>query len=261
MSTVDLWLGDSWTIGSELNFTNKEHRSHGVYTAKASKRIPHAPDAANPMLAYPGIISQEQNRKFYNFAKPGGSIQFMLYELIRYIKNFHKPDVQTNVFVQTTGQMRWFAGQSFTTNGHHQTGWGVTIVDDLLTNQITGWQKQEGFESIETEKSLQDISDVPDYSVYNTTIALNSIYSLCEQYNFNLKIIPVWVEFEIFKQANLIPEHIWMLPPDKTVLEEVTGKKYLEIKSDPDYVVANGFGHGNKQTHKLIAEYITSCLY
>ena len=88
MNTVDLWLGDSWTIGSELNLTSKQEVLKGLPTAKVSKRIPHVSDSANPMLAYAGIISQEQNRKFYNFGKSGGSFQFMLYELIRYIKNF-----------------------------------------------------------------------------------------------------------------------------------------------------------------------------
>ena len=262
MNTVDLWLGDSWTIGSELNLTSKQEVLKGLPTAKVSKRIPHVSDSANPMLAYAGIISQEQNRKFYNFGKSGGSFQFMLYELIRYIKNFNNPDTQTNVFVQTTGQIRWFAGQSFTTIGHHQTGWDVTLVDDLTSpHSITRFQNIAVENVRDYEKTLKDIGEEPDYSIYNTTIVLNNIYSLCKQYNFNLSIIPVWVEFEMFDQVNLIPDDVWLLPHNKTILEEVTGKKFLDILDDPKYIIEESLGHPNKETHKLIADYISSCLY
>ena len=65
----------------------------------------------------------------------------------------------------------------------------------------------------------------------------------------------------MFDQVNLIPDDVWLLPHNKTILEEVTGKKFLDILDDPKYIIEESLGHPNKETHKLIADYITSCLY
>jgi hypothetical protein len=257
MSHIHVWLGDSWTIGSELKFTVRD-RLESELTAplqyKVSKYFPNAGFTSDPMLAYPFFVSSYFNVKHYNLAKPSCSYDFMYHELLMFLKNTYKEENTYTVFLQTTGQQRHFGK---TESGKH-----------VHYNNIPF----NGFNSI-----VNNDTDRAPYIIYDSTVALNNIYLLCEKYNMPLKIIPLWTDMITDQEVNLVPDSCWVHSKEKNMLSDIFGieapfpgstfdlstmtqQQIADTLMALPYIKENSNGHPTENAHQQIAQYLIKVL-
>lgn len=189
---MDLWFGDSWPIGCEL----------GKPGDKIPKVIfPHARVGKdNPFKAFSTIVSTTRDQQFLNFAKSGGSIEYALYQLVKFCKK------RNSIIKSSTEQLTAFL---------------------CLTAQIRSF----GYEYI-SGKELHYVNDYQNRKsitpIYDSLMALNSFYAICKMHNIKCVMIPIFCDLII--PDNL--EHIVLFDKSlitKTSLVELTfGSKLID---------------------------------
>lgn len=238
---MDLWFGDSWTIGSEL----AQH--YGAYTSDR-KAYPNMHDNARPDLAFPTLVSNARQQEFVNFASDGGSYSYALDQLVRHAK--HNDIAGANVFLCTTGQTRDFAVCDITRQPQHFIPHVLREVSDRFVAQKS-----------ETR-----------FATYDTTVLLNAFYHACEYHGAILRIVPVWCGFEAHDDLLDIPRVHWMLSPESKLIDQTffADQKFpisnIEVESESTVnIFTQLFGneyitpcmlHPNPQGHALIAQEI-----
>lgn len=189
---MDLWFGDSWPIGEEL----------GQDTDIIDQTV--FPNAVvglgrdNPLKAFSTLVSKHRNKKFINFSMSASSIDFALLQLILFCKN--RKDVlediteQHTAFLCTTAQIR---------------GYGY---DHILNKNIHYFNDHR--------KSITPI--------YDSIVAINSFYTLCNMYKIRCIIIPIFCDLIIpdtLERIVLFDDSILT----RTSLVELTfGQKFID---------------------------------
>lgn len=226
MSTgnVDLWFGDSWPIGTELGSPTDSLDASIYPNAKLG--------IDNPMLAFSQHVSDHRQHKVINFARGGSSLDFALYSLLSFCKSRFDSNINYTAFLCLSEQARGF-GISTTLNKHFHFGRG-------------------------SPKSKFDLY------IHDSLIVLNSFYLICKNYNIDLKIIPVFSNFEfpeLFNNINFIEEHNWVCKESITYLTfgEHMRDANGEIDFNKDWIKPNEM-HANAYGHKMIANKIISLL-
>ena len=119
MERIDIWFGDSWTIGSELqsDFTKAEIREFSKST------VPNFRDKSqNPFLSYPYLVSKYRKTVYENYAIAGGSYEFAYFQMCNwYANNKFRQDCEYCFWVQTTASSRGF-GIDHNYKRHHFLG-------------------------------------------------------------------------------------------------------------------------------------------
>lgn len=216
---MDLWFGDSWAVGNELNY----------YTDKKVECDPNifinSGEHDNPLKAFSTLVSNFRNQKFINFARTAGSLDFSLNQLLNFC-NVRK-DLLTEhegnitVFLCTTAQIRGY-GFDHILNKHHH------FFND-------------------TQKSVTPI--------YDSLIAINSFYSTCKMHNIKCIIIPIFCNIIIPKTL----EHIVLFKDavltDKSLVEHTFNEKLID---DRLYEMPNVSEH-DIQNHLKNKDWIKPC--
>lgn len=226
MSTgnVDLWFGDSWPIGTELGSPNDSIDKSIYPNAKLG--------VDNPMLAFPQHVSNHRQHPVINFARGGSSLDFALYSLMSFCKNTYDSGKTYTAFLCLSEQARGF-GISGVLNKHFHFGRG-------------------------SPKSKFDLY------IYDSMIALNSFYLICNKYNIDLKIIPIFSNFDfpaILSNIQFIEEHNWVCHESITYLTFGEHMRDADGNMDFDkYWIRPNEMHANAVGHKIIADKIISLL-
>jgi hypothetical protein len=240
---IDLWFGDSWVIGSEL----------GEYYGKktlSKKFFPAHHENCRADLSFAKLVSDHRDSVYFNFAIDGGSYNHAYYQLVKFCKK-HKNLTNATAFLCTTGQTRDFA-LDFFDEQHH-------FIPHV-------------FRSPDTRFDLHK-SDLK-FSLYDSTVILNSFYHACHYYGIRLIIIPIWCIFEENRHVYSIPDENWLIPRDQNITSMTIFKNYpisnMEPQSgEPDALLANHKQnqyiypcqlHPNTEGHKKIASKIIELL-
>lgn len=222
---IDLWFGDSWPIGNELGTSLDTTLDSSIYpNAKLG--------VDNPMLAFPQHVSDQRQNKLINFARSSSSLDFALYCLMSFCKSSLKSNINYTAFLCLSEQGRGF-GRSNLLNKHFHFGQG-------------------------SPKSKFDLY------LHDSLIALNSFYLICKNFNIQLKILPVFSNFEFpqqFDDINFIEEHNWICKESITYLTfgEHMRDSNGELDFDKYWIKPNKM-HANAVGHKMIANKIISLL-
>lgn len=229
---MDLWFGDSWPVGNELNrFTDKNVKCDTDIFINAGRDD-------NPLKSFSTLVSKHRNQKFLNFARNAGSLDFALNQLMIFcnlrkdILDKHKNNI--TAFLCTTAQTR---------------GYGY---DHILKKHI--------HYHTDVVKSITPI--------YDSLVAINSFYSICKIFNINCIIIPVFCDIVIpntlermviFKDAVLtdksLVEHTFNEKLIDETLYEMPNVSENDIQShlrNKDWIKPN-FLHPNIQGHRKLA--------
>lgn len=187
---MDLWFGDSWTIGEEL----------GQHTDTFDLNIfPHAVVGRdNPINAFPTFVSKHRKQPFINFAKSASSIEFSLHELIKFCTSRRDPSEKYTAFLCLTAQIRGF-GIDYLTNKH--------------LHYFNNFRKS-----------------VAETAIYDSIIAINSFYSICKMYDIECIIIPIFCDLIIPKELEYLILFSDSLLLDKSLVELTFGKPLIESR-------------------------------
>lgn len=197
---MDLWFGDSWTIGEELkNAPDPYDRS--VFPNVSDK-------IENPFKAFSTYASTQRNKEYINFAKSASSIDFALYNLLKISADNTAEDFQTikekikgdagphTAFLCLTAQVR---------------GFGIDYPIIKHRHYHTSIRKS-----------------VHSTEIYDSLVAINCFYSVCKNSNIDCVIIPIFTDLVIPKEF----EHIVLFESavlSKTSLVELTfGEKLID---------------------------------
>ena len=232
---VDLWFGDSWTMGAEiakyLPLPSGEHIPKSIF--------PNLSAIDRPDMAFPALVSSNRQHQFINFGCTSSSYDFALFSLIKFCKNNYVKNNKYTAFLCTTGQTRNFGINLLGQGKHYQ----------LMPNQV---------------KFIVD----PAYAIYHTTNVLNLFYHICKQHNIQLVLIPVWCIFQAEPSINMVPDQHWMMhdtitdhlfggfPIDNHELSD-TNKTVLAQIEQLDWVHPC-LGHPNHESQSMIADFIIS---
>jgi len=252
MERIDIWFGDSWTIGSELpsNLTSSEIRT------LSKTGFPNLRDnTQNPHVSYPALVSEYRGAKYQNFAIAGGSYEFAYFQMCNWFANnkFNDKNEYT-FFLQTTASTRGF-GIDYNYKRHHFQG-----IRQFSRGKLLDFQKSK---------------NLPEFANYDANIMLNSIYTLCKANYIKLKLIPLWIGFTVVPEVNIVPQRNWMADPTKNMLQDIFSKNVFpdggidttnmstadiinEIQGY-DYIAPND-SHPNKEAQNTIAEHIITTL-
>ena len=252
MERVDIWFGDSWTIGSELqsNLTSAEVRT------LQKTNIPNLRDnTQNPFLAYPYLVSYHRNATYENYAISGGSYEFAYFQMCNWLAN-KKLDSENeySFWLQTTAASRGF-GIDYNFKRHHFQG-----IEGFKTDNLLDFQKTKGS---------------PEFVDYDANIILNAIWSFCKANYIKLRILPLWTGVNLLPELNIVPEGKFFESPNTNMLKNIFGENVLpdggidtaDMENEQiikqiqqyDYISPNDC-HPNKDGHQRIAEYIINKL-
>lgn len=190
---MDLWFGDSWTIGHELG---KEKDQIGNTTSYDKNIFPNVVGRDNPLYAFSTLVSNYRKQPYINFAKAASSIDFSLHELITFCSTKYNSSESYTAFLCTTAQNRGFG------------------ISEALNRKIEYCNT--------TTKTEYDIF------IYDSIIAMNCFYSVCKMYNIKCFIIPIFCDLILPESmANLVLFNDSLLTPTSLV-EETFGTKFIE---------------------------------
>jgi hypothetical protein len=246
MQKVDIWFGDSWTIGSELanDFSPLEHAELKHYFKQNKHSFPNVDLAQNPLQSYPAFVSQHRDAGYINYASAGGSYQFAYFQMCRWWSSKqYNNNIEYTFWLQTMPATRSF-GINNDFEWHHFLG-----IDNT-------------FEQTKTN---------PEFSIYEAQTMINSMYTFCKMLNIEFKIVPLWIGHNVLSEINIVPDHVWISPPHKNMLSDIFGNNIFadggidtkdltieqiqSIIKQYDFIQPN-LCHPNKQAHMDIAEYI-----
>ena len=246
MQKVDIWFGDSWTIGSELstNDTPLEHAERKHYFKQNKHLYPHVNLAQNPLKSYPAHVSKHRGAEYMNFASAGGSYQFAYFQMCNWwATNQYNNNTEYTFWLQTMPPTRSFG-----------------IDNDYV------WQHFLGIDD-----TFDNTKTNPAFSSYEAQSTVNSIYTFCKMLNIDLRIMPLWTGHNVLPEMNIVPDYVWIAPPNRNMLSDIFGSnifadggidtKDLTIEEiqriicEYEYIQPN-LCHPNEQAHTVIAEYI-----
>lgn len=188
---MDLWFGDSWPIGGELGTIDAVHDP---------SIFPNAEPGNNPLKAFPTLVSNHRSTSFINFARAASSIDFCLYQLIKFCTEnqslIEQSNEQVTVVLCITAQIRGFG------------------IDHITGKHLHYFDNQR--------------KSVDETAIYDSIVALNSFYSICKLYNFQCHFIPIFCNLMIPSEL----EHMVMFDSaviSRTSLVELTfGEKLID---------------------------------
>lgn len=246
MRKIDVWFGDSWTIGSELlnNARPIEQAEFRHYFKKHNQYFPNRNRAQNPLDSYAALVSKHRNAEYMNFASAGGSYQYAYFQMCEWwSKRMYDADAEYTFWMQTMPDTRSF-GIDHDFVRHHFLGIDNTF-DQTKTN--------------------------PAFSAYEAQTILNSVYTFCKMLNIELKLVPLWVGHNVLAEMNIVPDDVWISTPNKNMLsmifgdnvfadggvdtKDLTVEQIQSIIEQYDFIQPN-LCHPNKQAQAAIAEYI-----
>lgn len=213
---MDLWFGDSWPIGEELGQSTDSFDKNIFPNVKVG--------ADNPLKAFSTLVSKYRGVSFINFARSASSIDFSLYQLMKFcaenkslIENYNK---QFTAFLCITAQIR---------------GFGIDHVTGKHQHYFNNYRKS-----------------VDETAIYDSIVALNSFYSICKLYNFHCHFIPVFCDLIIPTEL----EHMVMFDSaiiSKTSLVELTfGEKFID-----DSLYIKGVSENDMYKHLTLKDWIS----
>jgi hypothetical protein len=225
-----LWFGDSWPIGSELGSPNDNFDSQTFPNVLIGRD--------NPTKAFPHLVSKYKNTPYINFAKGGSSIDYALYSLLNFCKNKIDKNVKYTAFLCLTAQTR---------------GFGILY-------------SQNKFIDYNYSDDRNDLKTDLDMCIYESVIALNCFYLLCNKFNIDCKFIPIFCDLIIPEHM----EHIFIADEAvitvKSLVELTFGTPFLEnnfstISPDSDTLTGIGslewvrpnLSHPNMMGHRKLA--------
>ena len=147
MKNIDLWFGDSYTVGAELA------NHYGDYNLNLSHHRFVRPERDRPDLAFPHLVSTARNVDYISFGSGNSSISWQLYNLIQFCKNEIRSNCKYTAFFCLP-----FAERNF-------------LIDNEFNHHHINKPKWNEHHSY------------LDFVTYNTTLILNQLYLLCEKYN------------------------------------------------------------------------------
>lgn len=222
---VDIWLGDSWTVGAELL---------GLKSYPPTKNIPNLKFGDDPYNAFPHIVSSARQKEYFNFACDASSIEFSVTELLNFFNsNLYNKKENYTVFFCLTEPTRLFW------RGHKQ-------IEYFLT------QKQYGSNMWEY---------VEETAIIRAAAFINTAYLACMQKNINMWIIPIFCTLE---ESNIlqVPENIWLSKESLTktlynfnIPDNKLDDPFLNFDWKTPHVA-----HPNKQSHQELAQLILNYL-
>ena len=236
ITEIDLWFGDSYTVGSELAYHYGEYRLNNP-----AHRFVNT-ERERPDLAFTHIVSSVRNKEYINLGSSGSAIGSQLYKLIKFCKTEYDGSKSYTAFFSLPISDRFF---KINNNGEHIIGNG-------------------------SDCSNYTIMDI-DYVKYNTTITLNTIYLICKEFNIKPWFFSQLLPIEVFDELDLIPPENWLIPKDSWLLKEAWGLnepvlkwRWLRTVMNPpvqfvEYVKPCG-NHPNIQGHEKIADLIIQLL-
>jgi hypothetical protein len=214
---MDLWFGDSWTIGEEIQPATEPY-DRSVF--------PNINDTfENPFKAFSTYVSTQRSNEYINFAKSASSIDFALYNLLKIFANETSEDFQKikekiqedagphTAFLCLTAQVR---------------GFGIAYPLIKHRHYHTSIRKS-----------------VHNTEIYDSLVAINCFYSVCKNSNINCIIIPIFTDLVIPKEF----EHIVLFESailSKTSLVELTfGEKLIDdsLYNNPELSEAEIYKH------------------
>jgi hypothetical protein len=232
---IDLWFGDSYTVGSELVY------HYGEYTLNDPRHRFVRPLRDRPDKAFPHLVSSTRGNDYINFGHGGSSIEWQLQQLLLFIKNEYKSENEYTAFFCLPFQTRRF----------------------MLKNQGTGhvWISKRGFWT--DSKDLETIE-------HTTTLALNQIFLLCKQYNIKMYFMPIYCYIDVTDSVNIVPDDVWLIDRNSTLVEEAWGllepvKTWRDVKQRQNNSifienVSPCDNHPNLVGHQRIADLIVTRL-
>lgn len=249
MKKLDLWFGDSWTIGTDLfdeMYKIDKSVSPELHYQRLSKtgRFPHLTrDWSHPEYAYSGLTSKARGVDYKNFSFPGASIEFGLYNLLNFIKTEYNKDTEYTVFFCASGNIRSF------------------FIDDLKKDHV----HVHPYLQRETKESDHNFTEKKHkeqfYNEYNNTRTLNHVVMLCKQYNMKLHLIQTWEEIELHPFIDAFNLTTKFLFP-RTLFEQTFGDEfYLIFDTEKDinvrYMNADHPNlKGHYYLHKKLMEFL-----
>tara|TARA_R110001592_G_scaffold198706_4_gene447037 strand:- start:1870 stop:2640 length:771 start_codon:yes stop_codon:yes gene_type:complete len=252
MERIDIWFGDSWTIGSELqsNLTSAE-----VRTLNKTGFPNFRNNTQNPLISYPALISEQRGTTYQNYAIAGGSYEFAYFQMCNWLVNgnFNNENEYT-FWLQTTAATREF-GIDYNFKRHHFQGIRQFSRGKLL--------------------SFQQAKSSPEFADFDANMMLNAIWTLCKANYIKLKIVPLWTGMNLVPEVNIVPNEKWIAEPNSNMLQKIFeknvfpdgGKDTATMENEEiveqiqkyDYITPNDC-HPNKSGHYAIAKYIINIL-
>ncbi len=186
-----LWFGDSYTIGNELGyhegeFVSTEFDINIPYISQLDRK------RSRPDLAFTTLTSRQLGLDFLNFGAGGAAISYLQYQLINFIRMYNDTSFKhIAVFCLPIATNRYFS-----------------ITNDSQILYHNG------------DKVSSDILDQQDRTgIYETTMLLNSIYSLCKLHNVDCYFVSTWSKIKIMDWVSIVPQDAWLLPSNVTLVE------------------------------------------
>ena len=252
MERVDIWFGDSWTIGSELqsSLTSAEVRTLQKTT------VPNLRDnTQNPLLAYPYLVSYHRNATYENHAIAGGSYEFAYFQMCNWLtKGNFKSENEYTFWLQTTASSRGF-GIDYNYKRHHFQG-----IRQYSRGKLLDFQRAKGS---------------PEFVDFDANMILNAIWNFCKSNYIKLRILPLWTGVNLLPELNIVPDGKFFESPNTNMLKNIFGEnvfpdggidtadieneQIIEQIQQYDYIAPNDC-HPNKDGHQRIAEYIINKL-
>lgn len=193
MNEIQLvWFGDSYTIGNELGY------SEGAFTSNdLDKNFPYIKNLdrarSRPDLAFTTLTSNYLGLDFLNFGAGGAAISYLQYQLINFIRMYHDASKKyVAVFCLPISTNRYFS---------------ITNSSEIL--YLNG-----------DKVPLNILEQQENTGIYDTTMLLNSMYCICRSYNIQPYFISTWAKIEILEWVSIVPESAWLLPNNKTLVEQ-----------------------------------------
>lgn len=246
MSKIDVWFGDSWVIGTGLYdeiFQQDKSMTPELHyqRLKQTKQFPNLTrDWSHPEYSFASLTSKRRGVDFINYAFPGGSMEFQLYNMAKFFKEVYQPDIEYTFFFCVSGTTRAF------------------FIDDIEYKHYhvhpNGQLSKESNHNFLTDKW-----NTPFFFEYNNTRVLNQVMFLCKNYNIKLHLIQTWEQFTPSKHVDVFDLSTRYLLPG-TLFKETFGVEAYEIwytdneiknKYINDYHV-NLLGH--KKLHEKLME-------
>lgn len=162
---MDLWFGDSWTIGAELGDAGDIFDKTVFPDVKVGRD--------NPLKAFPHHVSAYRKTPYINFARGASSIEYCLDRLINFCTTRYDPRLEYTAFLCATAQNRGFG------------------ISDVLNRELHYFDHGNKTEY--------------DICIYDSIVALSSFYSVCKIYNIQCHIVPIFCDLILPDQfSNLV---------------------------------------------------------
>lgn len=220
---IDVWVGDDWTIGSELGIF------WPCFANTTSEQFPYLrPNDDIASKSYAGLVSKARGTKYYNLSKANGGIHLNLYSL----STFDPGEEQVTVFLSNTYETRRFA------------------LDIMGEPRICAGAEH----AIPVDNPMENDAMLHDrnmYAIYDYTIALNHIYLLCLRRGWDLKIINTWYVPRLHDDVLIVPDDRF-LNKDRAIFlwgDSIVTKYFRPCADRP-----------NLKGHELIAKHILHLL-